>query len=395
MICKSILISGAVLALGLGCNSAMAQTAPPPTPIAFEDAVQKAANDLFSKAVLPEGADKIELAIDPLIDGVTGAQSLATRSMEQRIVDLVKKTYPRFVVQPFSTAIVARSPVVLIGTFTPINNAGQAGGARDAYRICLALADLKARKIISKGVARATPDGIDASPTPYFADTPVFSKDASTEAYIKSCQGTRPGDAIEQVYADRILAAAFISDAINAYNDKRYRDALDLYNSSLRTTGGDQLRALNGLYLANWRLNRRQDAAEAFGKVVDFGLANNRLAVKFLFRPGSTQFSSSQPTAAQYSIWIKQISQRAAKSNACLEVVGHTSPTGPEPLNHRLSIVRAEYVKDKLQAETPSLSKRMIASGVGSRENMVGTGKDNASDALDRRVEFKIVKECS
>src|SRR5262245_22125498 len=134
--CKDILLGGALLALGLGCNSAIAQTAPPPTPIAFEDAVQKAANDLFSKAVLPEGADKIELAIEPLIDGVTGAQSLATRSMEQRIVDLVKKTYPRFVVQPFSTAIVARSPVVLIGTFTPINNAGQAGGARDAYRIC-------------------------------------------------------------------------------------------------------------------------------------------------------------------------------------------------------------------------------------------------------------------
>ena len=32
----------------------------------------------------------------------------------------------------------------------------------------------------------------------------------------------------------------------------------------------------------------------------------------------------------------------------------------------------------------------VIATGKGSREMMVGTGKDDASDALDRRVEFKV-----
>ncbi len=31
----------------------------------------------------------------------------------------------------------------------------------------------------------------------------------------------------------------------------------------------------------------------------------------------------------------------------------------------------------------------MIANGVGSRETIVGTGRDDATDALDRRVEFK------
>ena len=34
---------------------------------------------------------------------------------------------------------------------------------------------------------------------------------------------------------------------------------------------------------------------------------------------------------------------------------------------------------------------RMIATGRGYRDNLVGTGKDDASDALDRRVEFKVV----
>src|SRR5258708_7870033 len=145
-----------------------AAAAPPPTPVPFDEALLKAANDLLSKANLD--IDKAILTIDPLIDGVTGAQSVATRSMGRRIVDLVKSNYPKFQVEKFSTATIAKSPIVLIGTFTLINNAGQAGGPRDAFRICLALADLKSRKIVSKGVARAKPEGVDTTPTSYFAD---------------------------------------------------------------------------------------------------------------------------------------------------------------------------------------------------------------------------------
>ena len=72
-------------------------------------------------------------------------------------------------------------------------------------------------------------------------------------------------------------------------------------------------------------------------------------------------------------------------------MTGHTSPTGPEPLNERLSLLRAEFVKARLEGAAPKLAKRMIANGVGSRQTMVGTGRDDASDALDRRVEFKVI----
>src|SRR5262245_9493648 len=61
---------------------------PPPTPIPFDAALLKAANDLFSKANLSGAPDKVTLVIDPLIDGVTGAQSKATHLEEARITDL-------------------------------------------------------------------------------------------------------------------------------------------------------------------------------------------------------------------------------------------------------------------------------------------------------------------
>jgi outer membrane protein OmpA-like peptidoglycan-associated protein len=192
-----------------------------------------------------------------------------------------------------------------------------------------------------------------------------------------------------------VLAAAFLSDAINAYNDKRYGEALELYRTVAKTPGGDQLRTYNGLYLASQKLNRKADAATAFAKVVEYGLANNRLAVKFLFKPGSMQFFSDAKAATPYAMWLKTIAQKSASSQTCLEIVGHSSPTGPEPINLRLSGLRAEYVKDRLQTDAPTMAKRMIASGMGSKEPMVGTGKDNASDALDRRVEFKTIANCT
>ena len=77
-----------------------------------------------------------------------------------------------------------------------------------------------------------------------------------------------------------------------------------------------------------------------------------------------------------------------------MNVVGHTSRTGSQAYNDRLSLRRSVYIKQRLDTEAPELTARTKASGRGFRENIVGTGTDDARDALDRRVEFKIA-ECS
>ncbi|MBK8753202.1 MAG: OmpA family protein [Candidatus Competibacteraceae bacterium] len=373
-----------------------ASATPPPIPaLPFDEAVLKAANDLFTKAQLPsagsESPAKYPLVIDPLIDGLTGFQSIATQSMQTRIEQLAGEKYPQFQVQPFSTSSVAASPVVLVGTFTPINSEGKTEGTREAYRICLALADLKSGKIVGKGTARAQMQGVNATPTRYFQDSPTWAKDPATEGYIKTCQGTKIGDPVNPVYIERIKVAALINEATKAYDAGQYRQALDLYTEALQAPGGDQLRAYNGTYLAYWKLGQRNDAAQSFGKIVDYGLANQRLAVKFLFKPGSTAFLPNAQVTGPYPIWLKQIAARTAQSSACLEISGHTSPTGLLARNDRLSLRRAESIKQRLESQEPELGKRTLATGKGSRENLVGTGKDDVSDALDRRVVFQVI----
>jgi outer membrane protein OmpA-like peptidoglycan-associated protein len=372
---------------------------PPPAPplpmLPYDQAVLAAATALLGNTKLPpEGSPpqpKYTIVIDPLIDGMTGAQSIATRSMGAQIATLMRERYPSFDLQPFSAANVARNPLVLIGTFTGVNAQRQTTGLRESYRICLALADLRTGKLVSKGLAFAQPDGVDPTPLPFFRDAPAWTEDPATEGYVKTCQGTKAGDPINPLYLDRIVAAALVADGVDAYDRGRYQEALDLYASALRTPGGDQARVYNGLYLANWRLGRRAQAEAAFVKVVAYGLEHRRLAVKFLFRPGSTAFVSDPIVSGPYPVWLKTIATRATDAGSCLEVTGHTSPTGPEPLNERLSLLRAEYVKSRLEASSPALAKRMIANGVGSKQTMIGTGRDDATDALDRRVEFKVI----
>ena len=91
----------------------------------------------------------------------------------------------------------------------------------------------------------------------------------------------------------------------------------------------------------------------------------------------------------------QQSAQQTAKANNCMEITSHTSRTGSPQLNERLSLQRAEYVKGQLERDAPQLNGRLLANGVSSNQMMVGTGKDDLSDALDRRVEFKPNVKCS
>jgi outer membrane protein OmpA-like peptidoglycan-associated protein len=370
------------------------QPAPAPAPLVpvpFDTAIVNAATALFTNASGSVDTRRV-VVIDPLIDGVNGQQTLASRYIETRLKDIARDQFPKLDVREFSSANVAQGPMVLVGTFTGITLDNKTVGKPEAYRICLALADFSTNKIVSKGVARAMLDGVNVTPTPYFSETPVWVKDESVDAYIKTCQGTKVGDTIDPIYRDRIDTATVISDAIVAYEKRNFREALELYARAVRAPTGDQLRVHSGLYMTNWKLGRKTEAETAFGKIVDHGLAAQKLAVKFLFQPRSTDFWADANISGPYSIWLRQIAQRVAKSDGCVDIVGHTSRSGSEPVNDKLSLARAQAVKRRMDATVPALANRTKATGMGFRENVVGSGADDLTDLQDRRVEFKLAK---
>ena len=152
--------------------AAPAAIPPALVPVQFDEAIQKAASALMSKVPEPLAGER-EMVIDPLVDGYTGAQNVATTAMGSSITSLVKKSYGRFKIVPFTSEVVSKQPLLLVGTFRPINTKNDPTGEKDAYHICLAMLDLKTGTVVSKGVARAVPEGIDVTPVSFFRDSPV------------------------------------------------------------------------------------------------------------------------------------------------------------------------------------------------------------------------------
>lgn len=325
--------------------------------------------------------NKRPVVLDPSLDSGSGQQTAATQLLDKSVTERLTGKYEQFEVLPFRAANLAKAQYLLTGT---LNRAPQ------AYRINLALTELKTGSVVAQSSALAAEAGVDMSPLPYYRDSPVLVKDKVIDGYVRT-SATPAGQRADAVYLERIATATLVNEAMVSYNSARYEEALGQYRSALATPAGEQMRVLNGIYLTNIKLNRMAEAESAFGRVVAFGIAANELGVKFLFNPGSTDFWSDTKVSGPYAMWLRQIAKESGSAKVCIDIVGHTSKTGSEPFNDALSLKRAGYIRQRLGAESAELNARTKSQGMGFRQNIVGSGTDDAVDALDRRVEFKIV----
>ncbi|MBV9892228.1 MAG: OmpA family protein [Rhizobacter sp.] len=349
----------------------------------------RAGERLLQDATAAIGAGPRELVIDPLIDANTGQQTNGTVQMGAQLAGLITRRVPTWNVQALTRAALAAKPLLLIGTLTPINTKAAKDENADAFRICLVLIDLRTNKLVAKRVDRATLASVDAEPIALFREAPTWALDATAEAYVKSCQGSNPGDPMAPAYLQRLPAAALINEATLAFTDNKIADAYRLYREARSLAAPDDLRVLNGLYTTSWKTGRKKEAGEAFGKIIDIGLDNKKLPIKLFFNPGTTTLLQSSDLQAQYALWLQEVASHAAARDACLKVIGHTSRTGDAQANEVLSQKRAAVIKQSLERQNRKLATRVTAEGVGSREIIVGLGTDDLRDALDRRVEFR------
>jgi outer membrane protein OmpA-like peptidoglycan-associated protein len=363
-----------------------------PQPIRFEDAVARAGRDLLSQAEAVLGAAPRLLVIDPLIDANTGGQTVSTEKMGDELEALTKSDFRSYAVTPLTRNTLATKPLLLIGTLTPVNVERSIDTPPDAYRVWLTLIDLRTGKVVAKALDRATVVSVNPEPLPFYRDSPTWSKDKTILGYINSCQlNTKIGDPADPDYLSHLPAAAVINEATLAYDEGKVPAALQLYKEAEPIADPGDLRVLNGLYITNWQLGHHEAARDAFGKIVASGLEAKRLPVKLLFQPGGTTFNNIGDLPEQYRFWIASLAQQAGRSDACVRVVGHTSRTGSARANETLSRKRAEAVQKLLETDNRALVARLSATGVGSKEALVGIGTDDQRDALDRRVEFRVV----
>ncbi|HEV7577827.1 MAG TPA: OmpA family protein [Caldimonas sp.] len=392
--------ASAALALGLallllaGCSSSEPQT--------FEKAAAEATDNLVAQTgKLPTFLARLEaqvtkpdpklpkrvVMIDPMLDTITGQQTETTALFERRVTQRIGNLYPQFQFLPFQAQNLTRAQYLMTGTMSRVPTAPI---DKPSVRLSLALVELRTGLVVAQASALAREENLDSTPSRYYRDSPVLIKDKVVEGYAKTA-ATAVGQRADSYYMERVGAASVISEATSLYNAEKYQDALGTYRAALSTPQGEQLRVQSGIYLSNMKLGRLPEAEEAFGRIVALGIAYNELGVKFLFNPGSVDFWSDPKISGSYGMWLRQIAREAVSSKSCVAIIGHTSRSGPGPVNDALSLKRAQYVRQRLALEAPDLAGRTRAEGMGFRENIVGSGTDNGFDVLDRRVEFKIV----
>ena len=385
-------------AVFMGACATPERPAAPAGEVALEQGITFAVDDLLVQARrLPQfqpgkallgnitGAGKPIIVMDAVIDGVTGQQTTATRLLDTRLLERAKAGFEQFEVLPVSGDNLGKALFLIAGTLTT----GSTSGGDTGYRINLSLTEIRNGVIVAQSAARVLAKGVDSTPTSFFRDSPSLTKDRVIEGQIRTAQGATGSEA-DQVYLARLPVAALVSEAAKFYEEGKYAEALRYYESAAERAEGRQMRVLVGIDLSNTQLGRADAASAAFGRIVALGLATNNLSVKFLFRPGSTDFFPDPKVSGPYASWLKQLATELSASKACLVIVGHTSRTGSEQFNERLSLQRAASIQKRIEVISPDTTGRFQPVGMGFRENLIGSGTDDQQDSLDRRVEFKV-----
>lgn len=366
--------------------------------MSFDQAITYSTDDLIAQiktlpgvlAKLQGLVDKKSLIIDPMIDADTGQQTMATAQLERLVSRRVAQAYPQLRIVAFQPAELTKSDFLLIGTL-----GREAGGDGQAQlKLKLALIEIKTSTTIASSSALAAADGVDMEPTPYYRDSPVLVMDRITQGYIRTA-ATSVGQQADPDYTRKLGNSAVVNEATKAYDDQQYAVALDKFRTANNDKSDPRLKALNGEYMSYVKLGQIPQSEIAFGKMMAYAISNDVLQIRFLFAPGSTKFwqdSVTNPYLEYYPMWLRQIAKELALSSVCMTIIGHTSRTGSEALNSRLSLERATAIQLELAKESQQLLARTKAQGMGFRENLIGSGTDDAGDALDRRVEFKVVQ---
>ncbi len=370
----------------------LAEAAGATVPEPLDSSVLRAGERLFNDALRALGNERRDLVIDPFIDANTGQQTLSGVAAGGKLASLLAERFPHWTVRPLERKALASNPLLLIGTLTPVAPSDAGNGAPDAYRLWLTLVDLRSGNIVAKRLDRATLASVNAEPLPFFRDSPTWHKDRTTLAYVNSCQAQgRVGARIDPLYLWRLPAAALLNEAIGAFNDKKYAQARRLFVQASDIADPDDLRVQSGRYQSSWRLGAKDDAAQELKRLVANGLAAKSLPLKVLFQPGSTIMLPGAELREQYRQWIREVARQANASQQCLRVIGHASRSTSATTAVELSQRRAATVRWLLAQAAPASSSRFTAQGAGSRDNLIGLGSDDLSDALDRRIEFRIV----
>ncbi|KMY67286.1 hypothetical protein AAU61_10530 [Desulfocarbo indianensis] len=328
-----------------------------------------------------------KIVFDPFLYVEDGQQPVVNREIGRTLEGLLG---PEFQLIPLNRRNLGEAELVLTGILNLAR--GQGGSGANTYILeCVMINKVDG---VVKARVRVGLANLPLDTFALYKDSPIFLKGWHTRLALTVAQ-TPPNAKADPAYLEALPAKAAFQEGLELYQSKNYLDALNAFQDSLRESKQPLMSALGGVFLCTRKLGQPKQANAAFTQLLAKAIEYRRVIdFRLLFSVNSPYFIESQELVAQYAWWLKELALYAKDAGICLEIVGHSSRSGDSAYNDRLSEQRAKVVQGIMAVTYPDIMKKSSVKGMGFRDNIVGTGADDASDAIDRRVEFKI-RECN
>lgn len=362
-----------------------------PVPLAFDTAVRIMTNNLLNQVadqhVFLNAMPNSVSVVDPVIDADTGEVTSTSKKIAELMAKEAQQKMPQFILQEMNQTNLAAASYVVAG----IMQLEQYEGDGKFPHLTMSIVNTKTGQVIAHSDAWISDAKLEFKPLPLYQDSPMYIKDRRVDALIATAHAVA-GSMAQKEYFNTLTASALLDEASAAYDRNDYKRALGLFAEAAARDDGQVMKTYSGLYQSFFKLGDMQSAEDAFLTLTKFGLKVGNISVKFLFNVDNVAFFNNEKLQ-EYPIWLRQIARTIDESDVCIKIVGHASRSGAEEYNKFLSKKRADYLQQLLGNEIKGVLSKTRTEGVGFSENIIGTGSDDARDAIDRRVEFKVV-EC-
>lgn len=360
-------------------------------PVPFDQAAKNLANKLLREVQIKSllSSSKVKkLVVDDFTDEDSGEVITASQEIEDIIFAEAEKNFRKFSLSKMNSKNISYADYMINGVISLERHSKN--HADKFYHVFASVTDLESGKIIAKSSAWVSGKNLNYTPIKEYHNSPMFLTDQRHKSKVVNARGIS-GAKADTEYYDTIETNALLLEASNAYGQGQYPKAIDLFERAAQRSDGQIMKTYAGLYQTYLKLGDEGAAEDAFGKLVEISVLNNSLSVKLLFKVNSTDFIADSKLRSRYKIWIRQISRFFDRNNYCTHIVGHSSRTGSEEYNNRLSKARALAVQKTMSSYLGDVKAKTRIVGKGFNDNIKGLGTDDGRDAIDRRVEFKII----
>lgn len=360
----------------------------PPTPAFHKDlseAIHFVATHLKSQVSPQAIVDAKMIPVDRFFNEHSAEEATASKNLQQNLVNALTATLPNASFGPLDTRNIQNAHWVTIASYASVK-ASEANRDGLWIRLKVAISDIKTGEVVAQVVTHVDAKQFNSAPTRFYKSAPMYLTDASHQDRNAVLAGQR------RPLGNGLMVRAVMMEATHSFEMENWSEAEQRFSKVLELSP-NHTGALSGLYQVLWLSGNKAEAEKVFVRLSAAGMEAGSLSVKLLFKLSSTDFIDEADLNQQYQIWLRAIAQAVVAKNVCMDVNGHASASGSVEFNQRLSLARAARIVSRLHQAASLPKASLVSYGKGSAEMIAGTGTDDATDSIDRRVEF-VVRDC-